>query len=237
MTMGRTEKKNQPNLDTCIEMPPKNRKGINKALVAVAIIFLHLALLTIPASACGSCEEHHPWIHEQPQEKEIIASINTFINDLYESPLYKDNGNLNVVEIWYFEIYTPGYEEQYDIFEYILCFGIQDDETGRDKVAYYYTTLTHEEDKALYFHSKPLGPYSSRDVLNNYLESFIIRKPLENDLIKTVEVEASVLTSLRPQKNNWLSNPVIIAAFLAFIAINITVYKFKTLKKSQVDGD
>lgn len=234
MAMSKSERKNQADPGACYKMRPENRNGINKSLVTVAIMFLYLAILAIPASACSSCEEYHPWIHEQPSENEIIASIKTFINDLNEPPFSKNNGDPDIVEIWYFEIYRPGYVEQYDVFEYILCFGIQDDHNNREDNAYYYTTLTHDEDEneTLYFHAKPLGPYSGRDDLDSYLESFIIRKPLESDLINKYEVEVSVLSPLQPENNGWPGSPGIIAAFLAFVAINITVYKFKTNKKT-----
>jgi len=230
MVMIGSERKKRTFLRACFKGQTRIGKGLTNLLFALALLLLYLPLVPITASACGSCEEYHPWIHEQPAEKELTALIGTFISDFYESSLYKDKGYSHMVEMWYFEIYRPGYEEQYDIYEYILCFGIQDHGTNREKVDYYYTTMTHAEDETLYFRSEPLGPYASRNGLNNYLESFIIRKALEEDLIKEFEVETAGLASPRSGAMDWLGRPVIISAVLAFIALNVTVYKFKAHK-------
>lgn len=212
-------------------------KGLTNLLFAVATLLLYLALVSTPASACSVCEEYNPWIHEQPAEEEIKTLIAAFISDFYESSLHRDKGYSNIVEMWYFEIYRPGYKEQYDIFEYILCFGVKDHETNSEKVDYYYTTMAQDEGENLYFRSKPLGPYDSRDLLNNYLESFIIRKSLEKDLITEFEVEISGFASPRPGAMDRFGRPLIISALLAFIALNVSVKKFKAHKNRMAHRD
>lgn len=169
--------------------------------------------------ACSACESYYPWMHRLPTEKELEEATSIFLNHFFLNLDEAGAGWANVADLWYLEVYTPGIEESYDVFDLILCFKIEPAIYNDTISEYYFTSLEYDSEKGYFFNANPGGAFNSRSELNHYLEAYVVRMPLSAEHIRLKEWAGPDFAVLG-QKEAGIEKSQLFLIFAAFIALS-----------------